>query len=98
MVELKGGEKRKAIADPIVKKNTAFIQQWNKKKLEDEEDEAVAEVKPVVDEFPHGDAVKFQCLLCARQFNGTDMLRKHNEQSALHKVRLLRCAYRNNCH
>ena len=42
-----------------------------------------------VDPFPYGDPIKFQCLLCQRQFKGIEELKRHSEQSDLHKVSIL---------
>ena len=43
----------------------------------------------VVDPFPYGDPIKFQCLLCQRQFKGIEELKRHSEQSDLHKASIL---------
>lgn len=46
----------------------------------------------IPDPLPYGDPVKFQCLLCSRQFKSIEMLQKHSDQSSLHKVQVrLRC-------
>lgn len=47
-------------------------------------------IAPVVDAVPYGDVVAMVCLLCQRQFKSGPDLRRHNDLSALHKVRLSR--------
>ena len=44
--------------------------------------------EPVVppEDFPFGDPIKMTCLLCQRQFQSKDDLKRHNELSELHKV------------
>ena len=37
-------------------------------------------------EFEFSDLVKLACMLCARQFKTLDQLKKHNQESDLHKV------------
>lgn len=41
-------------------------------------------------EFEFSDLVKLACMLCARQFKTLDQLKKHNQESDLHKVFLFR--------
>ncbi|KAJ1310172.1 hypothetical protein OPQ81_006916 [Rhizoctonia solani] len=41
-----------------------------------------------VDELPYGDPVAMTCLLCSRQFKSVEMLKKHSNESELHKTNL----------
>ncbi|KAL0578451.1 hypothetical protein V5O48_003551 [Marasmius crinis-equi] len=47
------------------------------------------------DEFEFSDVNAMSCLLCSRQFKSVDQLKRHNNESDLHKARLLR--YCKNC-
>ncbi|KAG8691848.1 hypothetical protein FRC11_007814 [Ceratobasidium sp. 423] len=48
-----------------------------------------AEPAPVAaDELPYGDASAMTCLLCSRQFKSVDMLKRHSNESELHKTNL----------
>ncbi|CEL52198.1 RNA-binding protein 5-A OS=Xenopus laevis GN=rbm5-a PE=2 SV=1 [Rhizoctonia solani AG-1 IB] len=40
------------------------------------------------EELPYGDPAAMTCLLCSRQFKTVDMLKKHSNQSDLHKTNL----------
>jgi RNA-binding protein 5/10 len=39
-------------------------------------------------EFEFSDVATLMCLLCARQFKTLDVLKRHNKESDLHKVRM----------
>lgn len=43
-------------------------------------------------EFEFSDVATLMCLLCARQFKTLDVLKRHNKESDLHKVRMHRQA------
>ncbi|KAH7340485.1 hypothetical protein B0J17DRAFT_651532 [Rhizoctonia solani] len=42
----------------------------------------------VADDLPYGDTGAMTCLLCSRQFKTVEMLKKHSNESALHKTNL----------
>ncbi|KAF8758508.1 WD40 repeats protein [Rhizoctonia solani] len=43
---------------------------------------------PVAEELPYGDSNAMTCLLCSRQFKTVEMLKRHSNESELHKTNL----------
>ena len=66
---------------------TAEKKKEEKEEVTEEVKKSVVEVDSVFDEKKFIDCNKMACLLCKRGFDSVELLNKHVQISALHKVR-----------